>query len=107
MSGDQIVRNHPAHRNERAIEERYVDEGAFAGILAATVWPLDGRSPFAARHGDHRHAQRRMKGLGTSRSLEIHTHLVCRYSLIASMPDSRPIPEFLNPPNGDVKLVAR
>lgn len=39
--------------------------------------------------------QRRMKGLGTSRSVEIHTHLVSRYSLIASAPDSRPMPERL------------
>ena len=39
--------------------------------------------------------QRRTKGLGTSRSDEIQTHFVCRYSLMASVPDSRPMPDSL------------
>ena len=39
--------------------------------------------------------QRFTNGLGTSGSDEIQTHFVCRYSLIASLPDSRPMPDSL------------
>ena len=42
-----------------------------------------------------RRRQRCTNGFGTSRSEEIQTHLVCRYSLIVSVPDSRPMPDSL------------
>src|SRR5215211_2631170 len=98
----------------RSMSRVELERGASSPITWDTVVPggkcfAVGRASFMFCRSAwaHRHGQRRMKGLGTSRSLEIHTHLVCRYSLIASVPDSRPMPEFLKPPNGDVKLVAR
>ena len=39
--------------------------------------------------------QRMMNGFGTSFAVEIHTLLVCRYSLIISWPLSRPSPLLL------------
>jgi hypothetical protein len=54
-----------------------------------------------ARRGGFATGQRMTKGLaGTSVAVEIHTLLVSRYSRTASMPLSRPTPEYFMPPNG-------
>ena len=46
-------------------------------------------------------------GSWTSRLSSHQTLLVCRKLWIASAPFSRPIPLFLNPPNGELNAIAR
>lgn len=51
--------------------------------------------------------QRMMNGFATEDSWAIHTDLVWTYSIIPSMPDSRPRPLRFQPPNGELKPTAR
>ena len=71
-------------------------------IDAARQFCLDGASRNDEGGGSAPTLTHRMTNgfAGTSVAVEIHTLLVSRYSRTASMPLSRPTPEYFMPPNG-------
>lgn len=94
------------------VSDRRPPAGTGEGLLTQTIVsaPADQDSPVVDAASFRRikrrpppapsRRQRITKGFGTSVSVEIQTVLVCRYSLIASCPLSRPMPLCLYPPNG-------
>lgn len=77
------------------------------GVLALHVPPFERCGRVASLAPGPALAQRRTKGLPAGASVLIQTVLVSRYSWIASMPFSRPMPESLKPPKGARYLTAR